>query len=75
MERFMTSVEVGAAVFPFLGPDQCPEGPCPCYLSRGGGGTSQLVHVGVCVSLLTLQQKWEEPCGLPGISWGGEEDI
>lgn len=75
MGRFMTSVDTGAAVFPFLSPDQCPEGPCPCRVSRGGAGTGQLVHVGFCVSLLTLQQEWEEPYGLPGISRGGKEDI
>lgn len=40
-----------------------------------GEGHGLLAYVGFCISLLTLQQKWEEAYGLPGMSWGGKEDI
>lgn len=73
-----SSLEVGGSVFHCRRTHKRPEVPLPFLLFIiwvEGEGQGQLAHVGVCVSLLTLQQKWEEAYGLPGISRGGREDI
>lgn len=72
------SVKVGVAVFCFRGWSELPEAPLPFLLfiiGAEGEGPGRWAHVGFCVSSLTLQHKWEEAYGLPGISWGWKEDI
>lgn len=70
-----SSTEVAVAVFRFR-PEAVPRSSLsfPFISLEEGEGRGQgwglLAPVCFCISLLTLQQKWEEASGLPGILWG-----
>lgn len=70
-----STTEVAGAVFRFR-PEAVPRSSLSFPFitqeegERRGDGWGLLAPVWFCVSLLTLQQKWEEASGLPGILWG-----